>query len=552
MVAITADTAAELRALSGELIQEIAALLFNEPFEAEAFVEQMDRLSAICWTLHQPGAVELAEELVRAVQHLTAHGERPAKRQAELAGLLELFPRLFGELHRLPVASPFLFLPELAALRRLQGKPPLYEFQLVRDHNWPPSARFRASCELSAEGRAALRKLKSLYQVGLLELLRNGDRPKGLAILGKVAAKLAQLFPAPPENRYWRLVGAAVQGFAGGELALNPVRLRLLAAVERQLKALLDGAEESRAFPLGLWRAYGILLALRRRRSAAEEELLHWVGAPHFDYCDLDVEAARAVVVGGGVGNDASLDELAQLAAALHTILEQADGDEPLAREEVLEFVRIAEQVAERCAALGLSQAAERFLSHRRALDGVSGEQWRPEAAWMREVAHSLLYLECLLAEVREGGVLLAGKESHLDRRPVDEVVAGRLYDTSVHAVWQQCLALLEDSKEKLDEVATGLAGPETAPVLAETFATIGGAAWVVGDARVAEVARRCGRFVRERLFSLDEQRRAEVLATFADSVAALEFHLREEGRGQGGDYALDLAADNLAELEAA
>src|SRR5690606_15648219 len=145
-------------------------------------------------------------------------------------------PRFFKVFHQLNVASPFLFMPELAVLRRVQGLPPLYEFQMVKKHQWPPGSRFSGSTTLDDNAITAVKKLKQLFQMGLLEILRGRDQRKGSEVIVKVAAKLKMVFVSEAERNYWTLVEYVAKGFMDEQLSFNTVRMRLLAAVERQLK----------------------------------------------------------------------------------------------------------------------------------------------------------------------------------------------------------------------------------------------------------------------------------------------------------------------------
>src|SRR5690606_3234581 len=233
-----------------------SSFLFNEPIEQDPLTDLLNKLAGVCRLLELEAAVVLVEEFKKTVNFIIDKGNSPLTFQPELSAILDVYPGLFKVFHQLDVATPFLFMPELAVLRRIQGLPPLYEFQMVKHHQWPPGSRFQGRSELNDEAMAALKKLKQLYQMGLLEILRGRDQDKGAEILVKVAGKLKLIFVSEAETRYWTLVEHVAKGFLAHQLAFNPVRLRLLAAVERQLKTLLDGgAEVAKAYPLGLWRA---------------------------------------------------------------------------------------------------------------------------------------------------------------------------------------------------------------------------------------------------------------------------------------------------------
>jgi|GEM_PF-2029969 len=554
MSGITTEIAATLQVEVSTLVEEISSFLFNEPIEQDPLTDLLNKLAGVCRLLELEAAVVLVDEFKKTVNFIIDRGNSPLTFQPELSAILDVYPGLFKVFHQLDVATPFLFMPELAVLRRIQGLPPLYEFQMVKHHQWPPGSRFQGRSELNDEAMAALKKLKQLYQMGLLEILRGRDQDKGAEILVKVAGKLKLIFVSEAETRYWTLVEHVAKGFLAHQLAFNPVRLRLLAAVERQLKTLLDGgAEVAKAYPLGLWRAYGILLSLVPDKTADAETLCEWVGAPQFEVADAMMSEARAAIFGtDDSGLDALVDDLGARLAKLHTILELVDSQGHLTSDESEDFEDLVRTIAELCAGNGLNKAAGRFQDHHSYIRAASGESWQPGSMLLKETAHSILYLECLLLNLKEQGVALKGLMSKLDLREVDDVVEEKLVYTSVHAVWVECLRKLAAIKDMLDEVASDLAGAEVSESLVAELREIEGAANIVGDQQVVDIVRRCRRFVMDKLFVVDAETKNTLMSSFADAVVALEYYFQNTSQGDKSDFVLNIADDYLATLEAA
>lgn len=552
MPGITPEIANLLQAEVTTLVNDISSFLFNEPVEEEMVTEHINKLSSICRLLELDSAVGLIGEFKKALNSIVDKGNTPSTFQPELTAILDIFPRFFSVFHQLDIRSPFLFMPELATLRRIQGLPPLYEFQLINQHPWPPSSRFQGVTALGEEARSALKKLKQIYQMGLLEILRGSDQKKGAAMLAKVADKLKVIFSSEAEAKYWALVALVAYGFHEQLLGFNPVRLRLLAAVERQLKTLLDGeANAAKAYPLGLWRAYGILLSLIPNKSAAAEDLCSWVGAPAFDFTDEGMNEARAMIFGGeGIDCEPLIDELNTGLNKLHNILEVVDSQGELSEEEGEDFGSVVQQLADLCRRNGLVKAADRFDGHYRAISEGGGDCWQPDSQLLRDTAHSILYLECLILYIREQTVAVQAFIQRLDLRSVDEIVERKLVDTSVSAVWSECLRKLAAAKDILDEVANDLVGDEVTESLLSTLDGIKGAATIVGDTHVANIVSRCRFFVSDRLFAASDKTCS--LASFADTIVALEYYFQNTSKGIKSDYVLDIADDYMAAVEAA
>jgi scaffold protein FimL len=554
MPAISGDIASILKEEIAVLTGEISAYLFNEPLEQDPLTDQLNKLSGVCRLLELDSAVVLVEELKKTIYFIIDKGRSPVNYQPELTAILEVFPHYFQVFHQLQTASPFLFTPELAVLRRVQGLPPLYEFQILKHHHWPPGEQFQGLTELTDSSRAALKKLKPVFQMGLLEILRGRDVTKGADTLSKVASRLKMLFTTEAEKNYWQLVEYVACGFRDQKLTFNAVRMRLVAAVERQIKTLLDGVgQSSKAYPLGLWRAYGILLSLIPDKSPEQSALCQWVGAPEFGFSDAALSEARAIIFGE---EDDSLDtmiaELATRLGTLHNILEIVDSQSQLSAEEGEEFGALVSDIASLCRDNGLLKAAERFEDHHSYIRAASGEDWQPSSGLLKDTAHSLLYVECLLLNLREQGVALKGLVSKLDLRDVNDVVEDKLVATSIHAVWEECLNKLSATKDTLDDVVSELAGEEVAESLVRDFREIEGAAKLVGEIQVVEIVSRCKQFVSDRLFALGAEERNNSMAYFADAVVALEYFFQNSNKGEKSDFVLAIAEDYLTAMEAA
>src|SRR5690606_16991989 len=215
------------------------------------------------------------------------------------------------------------------------------------------------------EALAALKKLKQLYQMGLLDILRGSNQQKGADVVAKVATKLQLIFTSPAETCYWTLVECVARAMVRGSLAFNPVRMRLLAAVERQLKSLLDGPGEKSAYPLGLWRAFAILLAMVPDRDEESLAACAWCGAPRFDFTDAHISDARAILLDGQTGDlDDFMDQVDSRDAGRHYQQQRLDSQAPLSHDEADAFAALISKLAELCDLHGLPKASSRLHDH--------------------------------------------------------------------------------------------------------------------------------------------------------------------------------------------
>lgn len=181
-------------------------------------------------------------------------------------------------------------IPEITALRVLLRKPPVYEYQVLPDIDWPPFQI--GAVNLASRVRPEdLKHVLHLYQLGLVGTLRGDDRERGLEILLRCAGRLADISAGDVERDYWTVYQLVLASFANGGVALRPDRLRLLAAVEKQLRSLAGfrAAVRANPYPEGLWRAFLALLAMSTKRDSS----LDWVPLPALGFLDGDIERIR-------------------------------------------------------------------------------------------------------------------------------------------------------------------------------------------------------------------------------------------------------------------
>lgn len=211
---------------------------------------------------------------------------------ASLSDIFPLLPRLLDWLVRTGRDNPCLLIPEISALRALRGRPPVYEYQVLPDLDWAPFPMPETTLAMRTP-EADLRRVLHLYQLGLVNVLRNQERDRGFDILTRCAGRLADLSVSEAERNYWTIYQLVLRCFAEGRLRLRVDRQRLLAAVEKQLRSL-SGARAAKAgnpYPEGLWRAFLALLSMST--PAAGGDALHWLQLPAIGFRDEDLERIR-------------------------------------------------------------------------------------------------------------------------------------------------------------------------------------------------------------------------------------------------------------------
>lgn len=242
MVAIQRTTSLNLvkEELDATLRQAEAALTefvsSPQPATLEPAIEAMHQVWGVLRILEVPGGTELAQELENALRLTVKDGPDDARLRAIGNGVMVLgryteFLQIKG--HNLPQ----LLVPALNALRQSLGKAAV-----------PESAFF--SCDVAAkrpgEGSDALesdaeiqrltRRLRQMYQVGLIGVLRKDNLPTSLKMMDRALERIDQLGGGTPASRLWWTARGAVRALAQPGIEFDRTRLQYLGNVDRQIK----------------------------------------------------------------------------------------------------------------------------------------------------------------------------------------------------------------------------------------------------------------------------------------------------------------------------
>jgi hypothetical protein len=126
-------------------------------------------------------------------------------------------------------AVPELLLEDINAMRALQSLPALPETFFL-----PECQASACQCPLQPAGGARAgddglpRRLRHLYQVGLLGVIRGHTDPIHLRLKQRAAERMLVLTGGGAAGEYWWLLGGVIEGFANGTLVPGRARLRAL------------------------------------------------------------------------------------------------------------------------------------------------------------------------------------------------------------------------------------------------------------------------------------------------------------------------------------
>lgn len=537
----------ELRRTAEHVIERIRRLDADtaEPFAA--LVHEMWGCAVIC---ELDGLRLLLDETLGAVEDALSGRLSWNDLRRVFGETLSVIPGLLDYVVRSRRDNPCLLIPEITALRTLRHRPPVYEYQVLFGIDWP-GFQVGAGNVSAVAAPEDLKRILHLYQLGLVSVLKSANRAKGYEIMGRCAGRLAQLAEIQAERHYWTAFGLLLGDFADGTLLLRPDRTRLLAAVEKQLRALagIRAGHSGNPYPEGLWRAFLALLSLARRGCAREA----WLPVLKLDFDDAELEAIRIKVF----GRDDSpaiwpLDELATLMVRLRNALDLAQEDDIVPAQLVQSMQEDCSAVARSAHDLGLENLATRFRRHGELLQKASAENRFLDAAELQEYADSILYLDCAVVD-------FAGE--HPDRnaltawsdRPLEQILQKTLLKTARSAVLAGAGAVLLEARALLELLQDNMLTDDGWEELETAFVVLKGCAVVLEDADLEAIFVRAWEFLQTSRYhpELGLNDSSRNLEYFADMVISLEIHLNAIHFATGESHeALSMARECVSALK--
>ncbi len=521
------------------------------------FAEQLKQVSGVATMAELAGVTLLADEMLACIRAVTEKQLECQKFVPALQSALQLVQLYLEYIIQNKRDNPCLLLPEIGVFRQLQGKPPVYEYQVLGNENWPVGAGLQHPGRLIDDQRAELKRLRHMYQLGLLNIIRNTNRDHAFEMLIRVAGRVRRTVVLTDERNYWRLFELVMRALASKRLSLRSDRLRLLAAVERQLKVLSTATEQpaKSPYPQGLWRAFLALLALTPAAGEEEIEQRQKLALPKLSITDQETAEVRKQLVREERDSlSANFALLVDAVAELHSqmdLLQQSEG--VVAREALLPMGDKIAAIAQLCNALGLVQIGESLEKQQVVLlDSAGTASEQSDEVLVQSFADAVVYLDSLVAEYW-GCTPSEDDIARWNSRSAQQVLHSSLLKTAEHSVLTEMGIHLNSAKDIIDEVSAGLAGEESAERLREIFEAIRGSAILLGQSRMVDIAWRCKDFVDGQLFGhrADVSRDA-ALEVFADTIISLEYFLDNCRFGGAVDEKpLDLADECLNTLGA-
>lgn len=518
------EDGAQMRFCLAYLHQVFGTLQMVEFYGAALLAEEMEKLCLALINGQVARVGDGQEVLMRAILQLPPYLDRVKASRRDL---------------------PVVLLPLLNDLRAVRGEALLSETALFTPDL---AAGERAPIQIApaAIDVPLLKKIRQVYQLALLGLLRGDKSGENLGQMAQVFARLEKLAGASPMRELWLVGGAIIEGLQEKTIETGTSVKMLLGQIDRQLRTA--GEEGAHRAPTELLKNLLYYVAkspggTARLRSVKDLYRLDdalpgdaLVNEERARMSGPDREAMKSVV-------DALCEELARVKDALDLFVRKSDSEKNIA--ELSTQVPTLKQVADTVAVLGLGQPRRILQEQIEVIDSMTAAGALPEDGRLLDIAGALLYVEATLM-----GMVAEKPIGHTGSNPASEFSAQDQLSDAQSAVLRESRGALEKAKDAVIEYIASQWNPTHLESIPELIDTVRGSLSILTLQRPADILTGASRYVSERLLAGQHRPDWQEMDTLADVITSVEYYLeRIANDTHGGDSILDIAERGLGKL---
>jgi len=510
-------------------------------------VESLKQVRGTLSLIELAGAELLAQEVLDQATDIPAGaGEERDVQLAALSNALHVLRQYLEGMDSHRQEIPELLLPAINALRGAGGQPALPEsffFSVRLDQarpRTPPSPL--DSAEQAHEGR----RMRHIYQLGLLGFIRDQSQA-GLKLMARALARLDSLFSNEPRARLCWVGAAALEAQIDGQLLPRKSRKQLFSRMDRELKQMLANSQYEA--PRSLLKELLYLVALADSQGPLASQLREVFGLTPLPFTDHMLEEGYQRLTGPGQTVMRSLssairEELASVKDMLD-LMERGN----LPNESLVALHSLLGKLSKTLSMVGLTSAANSLAAQLPAVSAWA-EGATPEPGTLNALAEAVLYVESMVASLERG--------ERRDQRNgrADEALQSRSF--AEHQLNEARIVVVDEAQAGLSMAKRAITSYlesngdklHLANVPYSLQAVRGGLAFLE-QPRAAMLVNACGQYIERHMLETTQMPSEQMLETLADALSSLEYYLEAGAvlRPETQPSVLDLAEESVRVL---
>lgn len=511
-------------------------------------VENLHQVRGTLNLIELAGAELLAQEVLDQATDIPAGaGEERDAQLSALSNALHVLRRYLENVEANRQEMPELLLPAINNLRQAGGQPALPEsffFSVRLDHarprTAPPSVDGAAR---ESEGR----RLRHMYQVGLLGFIREQNPQASLKLMGRALTRLDNLFANELRGRLCWVGAAAVEAQVEGQLLARKSRKQLFSRIDRELKQMLaNGQYEA---PRGLLKELLYLVALADTRGPQAAALSEVFGLTPLPFTDHLLEEEYQRLSGPGQAVMRSLSSA--IREELNSVKDMLDLIErgTLQGDSLNSLHTLLGKLSKTLGMVGLSSAGNSLNAQLQTVASWS-EEHAPAPQELHKLADAVLYVEGMVASLERG--------ERRETRPAQAQPGDEAESFALHQLNEARIVVVDEAQAGLALAKRAItayleSGGERMQLSNVPFSlqAVRGGLWFLGQERAALLVGACADYIQQHMFDASQMPSEQMLETLADALSSLEYYLEAGAvmRPETQPSVLDLAAESLRAL---
>ncbi len=528
----------------------------GEDSQLKTAIEQFSQIKGVFLLINLPGASMLSGELEQLIHKVLAHHDQVNERLlAAATNAIMVLMHYLEYVEAKKRALPILLIPTINEVRFLLCKPLITESCFFHFgapvENWPQLFDHGPDMDqIASKGR----RLRHMYQVGLLGLLKNENPVTNARTMIHAVSRFAKLCGNTPISKFWWLVLAILEAIENEYIQLNVARKALLGTVDRHIKQVINGGENALkkepAQSTVQECVYIASIAGSRGERLQQVQSLFQLDTEGLTDETISHELEIMRGPGGSVIRSVAQalnEELTQIKDALDLGARGATDDNE-GFESIAESIL---RVSNTLVMLGLSKAAGDFKIQADVVRHWSKSDINAESSEFNKVADALLYVENSVATLLPRKGPDNQLYNHSTAQAMSEGMSVTQLDEAMQVVVAEARAGLSLAKRAITSFMDSNWDTMHLSNVSVTLKAVWGGLIFLQLQRAAAVVTACEKFIVNELIRENAAPPSyHVMETLADAITSIDYYLEGmEDDKPIGEGILEVAEESMHEL---
>ena len=392
------------------------------------------------------------------------------------------------------------------------------------------------------------KRFRHMYQVGLLDLLRERNNVIGLSLINRASKGCVRLCFGQPMSEFWALVSILTEVLKEQNISISDPRKRLFMKIEKYLRemAMVGNVVAAKTVPDSIRKELLYLVALSGSESEKVKALLKGFNITPFDFTEVDLQRESRRLFGPGSDvlkslSSALQEELIQLKDKLDLLERHGEPQQ----EDISFICAVFERLSSTLSMLNLPKISQ-----------VCDQQVQRIAKWLEvdkqvteselmQVADIVLSVEQAIKCFEETGI-----QADIDTSGSNSSEQGPFLIEALMVVIEESKAGLSLVKRSISSYIDSQGDKLHLANVTQALTSIRGALSIINQERAAVLLGLCVTCIKEELVETDALPDSRLLETLADALTSIEYFIESMTvKGHVNEALLKLTEDSLASI---